>query len=68
MYFTYVGDPQLSHRKPPHAGAGLHRCINFLKRPVDSEGATGLGTRSRGSSGATRRSAEFVRLEGRQAV
>lgn len=36
MYFTYVGDPQLSHQEPPHADAGLHQCINFLKRPVDS--------------------------------
>lgn len=41
MYFTYVGDPQLSHGEPPHAVAGLQRCINFLKQPVNSKAALG---------------------------
>lgn len=30
MYFTYVGDPQLSHGEPPLAVAVLHRRIHFL--------------------------------------
>lgn len=69
MYFMDVGDAQLSHQEPPHADAGLHRCINFLEWPVDSEAATGceLALQVRPEE-VTRRSAELVCLEGRQTV
>lgn len=54
MYFTYVGDPQLSHHEPPHADAGLHQCIDFPKQPVDSEAFDWSRTRWRKKpSGAT---------------